>query len=352
MVYIMQIIRCKYGWFLTFCLFLFFAFRVQAQEGREARIFSAQGGNFELITGGQRTVFQAENLEAGGFSLHNGDILRTDPGTFVEIRLAPRDTAIMVAGNTSLGFAFGENGVSLGLAYGRILLLGGDDGNPAETLRVRPGTAEIVVRSGDIGVDYIVQAPGESSRQEPHIRVYAFSGSADMIPREGAAGGQAAGRGSAVFPVHEMEMVSLERTSAFSYIERKPLDVELINYWNRHLPAGRLSLPAQTAEADPVLAPVPEGETPAKGGRVLFVPPDYQPLFRTNTVKNGFIAAGMTFSLLGVGMQSLAWYMQFDDGVTNGILRDTGYGFIGLGVLSLGAALFINPKVPESNGAK
>jgi hypothetical protein len=342
MGYIMQTSRCKYG-LLVLCLLLFFIFPLRAQEGGEARISSVRGGGFALVSGGQMTVHQAEELEAGDFSLLNGDILRTDPETFVEIRLLPRDTLVMAAGNTSLAVFFGENGVSLELAYGRILLLGAGEAGPAEALAVRPGAAEVRVLSGDIGVDYIVPAAGESSWREPHIRVYAFSGSAELMP-------QAAGREGAVFPVLEKELLSLERTSAFSYIERKALGPDFFNYWNRHVPEGRLALPAETAEAAPV--PEPEENVPGKGGQVLFVPPDYKPLLRTNTVKNGFIAAGMTFSLIGAGMQSLALYMSFDNGATNNILRDTGYGFIGLGVLSLGAALFINPKAPESDGPK
>lgn len=344
----MQIIRCKYGW-MVFCLFVSFGFLLQAQEGREARLSFAEGGDFLLASGGQRAVHQPGNLEDGGFKLHSGDVLRTDPGTFVEIHLIPQGTVIKVAGNTSLTFNFEENGVTLGLAYGRILLLGGENKEPAESLVVRPGTAELIYREGDIGVDYIVHVTGETPRRDPQIQVYAFAGSADISPRESP---QAAGRGGAVFPVHDGEMVSLETTSAFSYIERKPLDPELINYWNRHLPEGRLSLPAPTAEASPAPAPAAAGEAPAKGGRVLFIPPDYQPFFKTNTIKNGFIAAGMTFSLIGAGMQSLAWYIPFDKSLTNDILRDTSYGFIGLGVLSLGVALFINPQLPESNGAK
>jgi hypothetical protein len=344
----MQIIRCKYGLIAGLCLFLA-CFPLQAQEEWEGRVSSAEGGDFVLATGGQRAVFQAEGLEAGGLSLQNGDTLRTDPGTFVEIQLIPRGTVIKIAGNTSLVFNAGENGVSLGLAYGRILILGGENEDSAESLVVRPGTAELVFRGGDIGVDYIVQTAGEISRREPQIRVYAFSGSADLMPPGGAAAG--AGRGAAVFSVHEREMVSLEMTSAFSYVAREPLDPEIIDYWNRHLPPGRLSLFPETAEAPPA-APAAEENAPARGGRVLFVPPDYKPFFRTNTIKNGFVVAGMTFSLIGAGMQGLAWYMSFDNPVTNDILRDTGYGFIGLGVLSLGAALFINPKVPESDGAK
>jgi hypothetical protein len=334
---------------MAFCLFVSFGFPIQAQEEREARLFFATGGNFLLASGGQQAVHQPENLADGGFKIRSGDILRTDPGTFVEIHLIPRGTVIKVAGNTSLVFNFEENGVVLGLAYGRILLLGGENNGPAESLAVRPGTAELVFRGGDIGVDYIVPVTGETSRRDPRIRVYAFAGSADLIPREGP---QAAGRGGPVFPVHDGEMVSLETTSAFSYIERKPLDPELTNYWNRHLPEGRLPLPAQTAEASPAPASEAEREAPARGGRVLFIPPDYQPFFRTNARKNGFIAAGMTFSLIGGGMQGLAWHMRFDNSLTNEILRNTGYGFIGLGILSLGVALFVNPQLPESNGAK
>jgi hypothetical protein len=341
----MQTIRCKYGLAAGLCLFLA-CFPLLAQEEWEGRVSSAEGGGFVLAAGGQRAVFQAEGLDAEGLGLQDGDTLRTDPGAFVEIQLIPRGTLVKVAGNTSLVFKTGENGVALELAYGRILILGGPGEDPAEFLSVRPGTSELVFRGGDIGVDYIIRTAGEASRQEPQIRVYAFSGSAELRPREEIPAG---GAGRTAFPVHEGEMVSLETANAFSYVAREPLDPEILNYWSRHLPPGRLSPPAEAAEA-PVS--VPEGNTAARGGRVLFIPPDYKPFFRTNTIKNGFIAAGITFSLIGAGMQGFSWYMPTDNSVTNDILRDTGYGFIGLGILSLGAALFINPKAPESDGAK
>jgi hypothetical protein len=347
----MQIVRCKgTGWTAGIFLWAALISPSFAQEGGEARIYFAEGGDFVLAAAGQRTVYPPASIGTDGFPLHEGDILQTGPGSFVEIRLISPGMVLKVAENTSFSYHTGENGVSLGLSYGRIMLSTGGNGASNTPVTIRPGNSEIVFQQGDMGVDYIIQAGWEISRKEPLLRVYVFSGFADLIPhaKTSPAEGKETEERGPVFPVQEREMVSLETQNAFSYVERKSLDQTMINYWNRHKPAGALflspDLPDSALAAEPAVPP--------EQRRVITIPPDYNPFFRTNTIKNGFIFAGAVLSLMGAGMESLAWYKDFDNRDINGILMNTGYGFFGLGLLSLGAALFISPKVPAADGAE
>ncbi|MDR1278517.1 MAG: FecR family protein [Treponema sp.] len=346
----MQIIRCKgKGCLGGIFLLVFLVSPSFAQEGGEARVYFAEGGEFVLAAGGHRTVYQPDSIGVDGFLLHQGDILQTGPGGFVEIRLISHAMVLKIAENTSVSYETGKDGVSLGLSYGRIMLSTGGNGASKEPVRVRPGTSEVVFRQGDMGVDYTIPAGTEVARKEPLLRVYVFSGSADLIPhiKTPSADGMEAGERGPVFPVHEREIVSLEILNALSYVERKTLDQEMINYWNRHKPVEALFLPPDLPDS----APADNAAAPGSR-RIVTVPPDYGPFFKTNTVKNGFIFAGAALSLLGIGMESLAWYKDFDNQNTNGVLMNTGYGFFGLGLLSLGAAFFISPKIPVSNGAE
>ncbi|MDR1100547.1 MAG: hypothetical protein LBL28_08715 [Treponema sp.] len=346
----MQIIRCKgKGCLGGIFLLVFLAFPSFAQEGREARIYFAEGGDFVLAAGGHRTVYQPDSIGVEGFLLHEGDILQTSPGCFVEIRLISPDIILKAAENTSFSYETDTDGVSLGLSYGRIMLSTGGNGASKEPVRIRPGTSEVVFQQGDIGIDYTIPAGTEIFRKEPLLRVYAFSGFADLIPhiKTPAADGNETGERGPVFPVHEQEIVSLEIQNVLSYVERKPLDQELINYWNRHKPAEALSLPPDLPDSS-----LADNEAAPGSRRIVSLPPDYGPFFKTNTTKNGFIFAGAALSLLGIGMESFAWYKKFDNRDINGILMNTGYGFFGLGLLSLGAAFFISPKIPVSDGAE
>jgi hypothetical protein len=337
----MQTRPCKYGRAAALCILLTAVFPAQAQvqtpEGREARVYFAEGGDFVLADRGRRTVYRPETLGDEGFTLNNGDIIQTGPGTFVEIRLMPRDTIIKAAENTTLIYRAGDGGVSLELDYGRVRLLD-RAGAAGEPLTVQAGTSEFVFRSGDGGVDYMVLASDSLSRREPQFQAYVFSGAADMILR--AAGSPAE---ETVFSVRPMEMAVLDMARPLSYIERRPLDQEIADYWERHRPS-EIAPPAPEVSAVPVEEAAPAGYAPA-------ALPDYQAVFTNNKIKNGFVIGGMTLFALGAGMESLAWFVNFDSPNTKDVLMYTGYGFFGLGLISLGTALFFNPPLPVSDGS-
>jgi hypothetical protein len=343
---------CAYRRIPILWLFFFLIFPSYAQEGEDARVYAAGGSDFVLAAGGHRTVYRPDSLENGGFSLHDGDILQTDRGGFVEIRLTPRDIIVRIAESTSLSYHAGETGMSLGLSYGRILITGSEGQLWGEPVFIRPGTAEVIFREGIIGVDYTIQPEDADTRREPALRVYALSGAADLVPRaeNSPAGRDRGSAGGAVFPVNSREMVSLETMSSLSYIERKPLDPEIIHYWNRFLSAGGLPLSPDSPSAN---IPVAEGSPlPRRSERVPVIPPDYEPFFRTNTIKNTFLVAGISLTLIGAGLQGFARYGNWNNPDGNSILTYAGYGSLGLGVLSLGTALVINPKLPAADGAE
>jgi hypothetical protein len=184
----------------------------------------------------------------------------------------------------------------------------------------------------------MVLASDSLSRREPQFQAYVFSGAADLILR--AEGSPAE---ETVFSVRPMEMAVLDMERPLSYIERRPLDQEIVDYWERHRPS-EIFPPAPEASAVPAGGDSPAGYAPA-------ALPDHRAVYQVNRIKNGFVIGGMTLFALGAGMESLAWFMQFDNSKTNDVLMYTGYGFFGLGLLSLGTALFFNSPLPVSDGS-
>jgi hypothetical protein len=352
----------KYGRIAALCLLLAPGFPGQAQEDR---IYSAEGGDFVLARGETRIDHQPESLGPGGFILRDGDVLQTGPGTFVEIRLASRNVRVKTAGSTTLTYRLTGRDLSLDIDYGRILLAeepagaatdatDAADAADAAPVRavgspvfIRGGAAEVIFRQGAMAVDYMVLAEESLFQREPVFRAGVFSGTADLISH----------RGEAAVPVNPMEMAVLDMDSSLSRVERRPLSQDIIQYWDRHKPAG-LSLlapepppPAPAEELAQAVGEVLAAEAPPPE-RPPLIPADYNPFFKTNKIKNGFIVGGATLFLLGAGVETLAWYMNFGNRGVNDTLMYTGYGFFGLGFLSLGAGLSFNPRMPESNGAK
>jgi hypothetical protein len=308
------------------------AFPVLAQEGPEARVYSAEGGEFVLADRGRRTVYRPETLDPEGFMLHNGDIIQTGPETFVEIRLLPRNMIIRTAENTTIIYRTGDAGVSLELEYGRLRLL--EREGSGEPVAVRAGASEFVFRSGDAGIDYMVLAAETAFRREPLLRAYVFSGAADLVPRT-----KSSPADEAVFSIRPMEMAVLETNNSLPYIERGPLDQDIIGYWERRKPPS--FPPPEPAAALAEEAASREYAPSALPGRQAFV--------RANRIKNGFIIGGVTLFAVGAGMEGLARRINSGNPGTADILAYTGYGFFGLGLFALGTALFF--PLPESDGS-
>jgi hypothetical protein len=359
----MQRHPCKYGIAVVFLFFAALCF------GQDIQIVHAEGGEFAFTSQGRRSVYQpGAGLENTG--LHREDIIQTGPGSFVELRVNPGGGKIKIAENTSLVYngAGIENGsISFSILYGRMRLstAGTWPMGEGSAVFIQSGNAEAVFRRGDAGVDFIVNtAESYLTRGEPVLRVYAFSGNAELIPTARPTASGIAPR----FQVHEQETVSIEILNPLSYIERRPLDESIIDYWNRHNFSGGaplLSLKRPEVSAPPPPPPPPPQEAPPPPAEpaepqviektvIEYRSPDYSHFFTVNRVKNAFILTGSVFLLGGVAMQSVSSYrLNGIDDRTAEILWNYGYAPLGLGLLFLGGAAVINPRTPpESDAAK
>ena len=350
-----------------FCLILFFNLAVVLYS-QQAQITFSSGNEFTLSSGGFRINYYAGSTDAKTISLQKNDILQTSSNTFVELRLEPGGTRIKIAENTSLvclGQEYGDMTLSFSLLYGRIRIsteglwqYGG--GN---TVFIQAGKAETIFYRGDAGIDYIIR-PGVSnlSRGEPVLTVYNFSGATILRPLSWLLS-NASAQG---FQANEYESLSMEIVDSLSYIERKPMEYGIINYWNRNNFSGGTALPVprqQAAAAQQYYETVPAppqnyiDQTPVIIERIEYVYPEVPPsiikhvypdnplhkrLFR---IKNCLISTGMFFTVAGISMQIAGNYgIPKLDKETNKLIANLGYLPFSLGLIFSGASLVINPR--------
>ena len=136
-------------------------------------VIYAEGDVVSVIRDLRRTEYDAFTGELLGFAVYPGDIIQTDPNTYVEIQLLPSRSVIKVAENTSFTveqISAAGDGV-FNLAYGRLRArvnrLTGVD--PFE---IRGVGATAGVRGTDFGTDVIAQPVGGASL----TRIYCFEG--------------------------------------------------------------------------------------------------------------------------------------------------------------------------------
>lgn len=137
----------------------------------------AEGETVYIIRDQRRQVYDAFTGELLGFPVYPGDMIQTDPDTYVEIQLLPSGSIIKVAENTSFTLEqVGPEGQGvLELAYGRLRarvdrMTGG---NP---FQIRGSGAVAGVRGTDFGTDVIADATQLSSL----TRVYCFEGEIEV----------------------------------------------------------------------------------------------------------------------------------------------------------------------------
>jgi len=242
----------------------------QIQEGSSARIYHAEGVDFSLSLGGERTIFPAE-AAGGGVNLERSGIVSTGAGTFLEIQLVPSGTVIKLSENTSLIYnGIDGNGkfADLGLLYGRIRLVTGSGTNSAGTYSA--GMYSVVIRcegisarikQGDFGLDYILDPGNRNPSPRPLFRLYAFRGGAEVFSY-GQGGSPVSFGGARSLTVEGGGCLSLDVSPSYTYAERKPLGRDISDYWRLHNFAGYppLSLP------DTAIAAASEGSSPGSAG--------------------------------------------------------------------------------------
>ncbi len=341
-------------------LFIGLAFSAFAQE---AQISFTEGGEFALTSGGRRQVYQGGRLTASGLSMRREDILQTGQSSFVELRLEPGGTRIKIAENTSLisdGAGPESGSVSFTLLYGRVRLSTAGSLGEGNIVYIKAGQAQAVFRRGDTGVDFIVNTAESSlTRGEPALKIYCFSGRPELIPP--LSPGIAAAGSTPKFAVNEYESLSIETMNPLSYIERRPVDNDIIRYWNRHNFSGGMPLlsaqPASSAyEPAPAIPAAPETSAleqqtvPRVIEKIQFVPADNSRNKKMSRAKNIILITGIALSITGIALQGSAIYSPAEmDGQLRNNLINYGYLPLGMGLLLGSAALAINPLYTDTN---
>ncbi len=316
----------------------------------QGELVYAEGKDFSLVRANQRSVFAADDPDALGMEIREGDLLQTGSRTFVEVQLLPRGTVMKIAENSSFlfkGFGSGGDAVSLGLIYGRVRAkvakVSGTD-----SFTIRSGNTIAGVRGTDFGVDAILNPlsdPGPGS--QPTVQVYCFSGEVAVVPSTSE---EFIRPDAPAVTVKKDELVSVDVSQALPLVERRPMDEKTLEYWSSNDFKGETAIPVpETAPLRPV---EPRTETIIRTvvERVVeieYIPPDYAPFQRTNAIKNSTVGAGAFFSVAGVVMQLFGFSLINSGDPTLGRELVLSGGIpIGLGVVTLITSLLINPPVP------
>ena len=336
--------------FFVFCVAISAA--LPAQQQGTGEIVYAEGKDFVLIRGGERSIHQVDSPDSIGLEIREGDMLQTSSRTFLEVQLLPHGTVLKIAENSSFVFkGFGADGgaVSLSLIYGRVRAkvakLSGHD-----TFIVRSGATVAGVRGTDFGVDSIASASSLASSSGvvlPPVRVYCFSGEVAVLPvsEDGvfAAGGVFAAD-TPVVTVGRDQVVSVESVGKTPLVERAQLDAETIKYWKQNDFKGEtpVAAPQSLPLTDEKVAEAPRMETVIK-----YIPPDYKPYVAANRAKNSAVGAAIVFTVLGLALQSVGIVAsEYGDTETGRNLMFSGGIPIGFGVVALVSALSVHPPSP------
>ncbi|MDR2150739.1 MAG: hypothetical protein LBO67_08035 [Spirochaetaceae bacterium] len=322
---------------LTSVLFVPFVPLVAEEDETIARLFFAEGNGFSLAIGERIFLYTPEKIN-GGLVLNASDMIQTAADSTVEIQLAPSATVIKLAENTSFIY---QSPHTYTLLYGRIRIV---TGLQPEPLVIQVHNAYINFPGGDIDIDFLYDPTVVQADPTPLVRLYCFSGYAQLIPA-------AAGAADDTVPlsVNAGESLSYQIRSTFSYVEQKPVDEHILTYWERNQFKGSttLRLPRTTL---PSFGP-PEPETRIEWiPQIEYVPvmPNYDPYLKAARGKNIALIVG----ILGVAAGITVHFLPFTaldqhvplDGIPTLSWRDFGsYAALGIGGISLLVSLFINP---------
>ncbi|MDR1902394.1 MAG: hypothetical protein LBQ88_08970 [Treponema sp.] len=328
----------------------------------EARVYFAEGTDFVVTSNGRRTIYRAEDLAAGGFILNKTDMIQTGIGSLVEFQISPaahtgdaggqtpvKAAVVKIAENTSFlynGWNAESGRISLFLLYGRLRLITGEGGG-AYHLTVESGNAAVDIAKGDMGLDYIIQSSLlslKTSQTKPLLRVYSFQGNAELILYK-LDGIQAADTLTPRIKINENETITIETVSPLSFIERKPLEDEILTYWDVHnfkgeAPAAmpEISLPLPPPAITPVIVnPVPDIGP-------LNTPPDYSRFIKANRKKNTILIIGTVLTLAGAAMEGYAAYSVSTGNNDMNIFIPLSAIPLGIGITTMIGGILYNPR--------
>jgi hypothetical protein len=157
---------------------------VSAQE-REAYAFViyAEGYDMTIFRNDELFTYDVLRDNVIGMPLLPGDLIQTDPDTFVELQVMPSRTVIKVAENTTFRIEEigGTGGGSFDLAYGRLRArVDRITGN--EEFQIRGRSAVAGVRGTDFGYDFVAVREGNV---EAETQVYVFEGTVEVTETAG-----------------------------------------------------------------------------------------------------------------------------------------------------------------------
>ncbi|SIP89674.1 FecR family protein [Alkalispirochaeta americana] len=146
-----------------------------------AVVIYAEGYDVSIFRNGQLSSYDVLTDDVIGMPLLAGDLVQTDPDTFLEIQLVPSRTVVKVAENTTFEIErLGqEGGGGLAVSYGR-LRARVERALRDDPFEVRGFSAVAGVRGTDFGFDTVVD---RASPGELQTRVYTFSGSVEVRDR-------------------------------------------------------------------------------------------------------------------------------------------------------------------------
>lgn len=167
----------------TICI-VFFALTLSlyAQNAPYAFVIYADGYNISVYRNDELLTYDVLVDDVIGMPLLQGDLVQTDPDTFVELQVMPSRTVVKVAENTtfeieSLG---GNGGGTFDMSYGRVRARVERLTNN-ETFQVRGSSAVAGVRGTDFGYDMVIE---REAAEELRTRVYVFEGEVAVTGRD------------------------------------------------------------------------------------------------------------------------------------------------------------------------
>ncbi|MDR0785936.1 MAG: hypothetical protein LBE74_08695 [Treponema sp.] len=309
-------------------LFLLSVASLSAQE--EARVFFAQGADFALTSDGQRTIYQLENLQ--DLPVGKMDMIQTGPGGSVELRLSPSGILVKVLENTSLVY----NGDTLEILYGRIRVKTPE--RQQKGLFIQARVILTYMAKGDMGFDFVVNPDTTIENEHPVLHVYTFTEKARLkfenIPE---------------LQIDEHELISVHSFPQVSLVERKPLDENSVNYWNRNnFRDGKpLIFSSRAGGRMNDVVTLPSEKAPVIQSP-LYSAEEYASYRNKMKWKNVGFTLGSLLLTLGAGGQVVSNYLvQHGDRNSADVFTYFGYGFIWTGLIAVVTSAVINPPLPS-----
>jgi len=289
-------------------------------QGPYATVAYAEGRQFSVIRAGIPVSYNVDNPEVFGMSIERGDILQTGPGTYLEISIHPVSASVQIAENTSFRCDADESGMNSkgDLYYGRVRAKVGRLSG-SSSYRIRSPALVAGVRGTDFGLAHLlVRSPAsdEATEEVPVSsvlnRVFCFDGSVLVAPvSESDLEHVVLGRGEMIeastsnMPVDSIPPINLEK---------EPVSHEVTEFWKGREFHNDLSLEASD-QITTEIEPLAEEE--------IQVIEEEKKRERNHTMRLG---GSVALFLGGSLVAGLAYPEYKDDGFTNGVMANVGFG--------------------------